>query len=144
MNVPNLEVKDSIFDPDSPDRTAKWRNPDQEKPLYRVFLYLEGLRLPYVDSVTYVLHPTFQEPTRQIFRSASNPRCKLELWTWGLFRVQAIVTDRDGNVFNLTHELSDLAAAEVRPTGVGGARAAALQGQAIEPVERARIVPVVA
>jgi hypothetical protein len=105
MIVPKLEVKDSIRDPDSPDQTARWRNPDSEKPLYRVFLYLDGLGLPYVNAVTYVLHPTFKEPTRQVFRTPSNPRCKLEIWTWGLFRVQAIVTDRDGNMLTLTHDL---------------------------------------
>jgi hypothetical protein len=105
VKVPNIDVKDSIRDPDSPDRTALWRNPDSDRPLYRVFLYLEGLRLPYVNAVTYVLHPTFKEPTRQVFRTPSNPRCKLEIWTWGLFRVQAIVADRDGNMVTLTHDL---------------------------------------
>jgi transcription initiation factor IIF auxiliary subunit len=103
--VPELEVRDSLRDPDAPDQTAQWRNPDSDKPVYRVFLYLDGLKLPYVNAVTYVLHPTFKEPTRQVFRTLSNPRCKLQLWTWGLFRVQAIVTDRDGNMFTLTHDL---------------------------------------
>jgi len=27
------------------------------------------------------------------------------MWTWGLFQVQAIVTDREGNMFTLSHEL---------------------------------------
>ncbi len=105
MRLPNLEVKDSLLDPDSPDQTARWRNPTSSKPLYRVYLYLEGIRLPYVNAVTYVLHPSFKEPTRQVFRTSSNPRCKLEMWTWGLFRVQAIVTDRDGNMSTITHDL---------------------------------------
>ena len=81
------------------------RNSNSEKPLYRVFLYLDGPGLPYVNAVTYVLHPTFKEPTRQVFRTPANPRCKLEMWTWGLFRVQAIVTDRQGNMFTLSHDL---------------------------------------
>lgn len=105
MIVANLEVKDSLIDPDSPDRTARWRNSNSAKPTYRVFLYLEGIRLPYVNAVTYVLHPTFKDPVRQVFRTPTNPRCKLEVWTWGLFRVQAIVTDRDGATFTLSHEL---------------------------------------
>lgn len=87
MIVPRLEVKDSIHDPDSPDRTPQWRDQASDKPLYKVFLYLDGLGLPYINAVTYVLHPTFKEPTQQVIRTASNPRCKLELWTWGLFRV---------------------------------------------------------
>ena len=55
--------------------------------------------------MTYVLHPTFKEPTRQVYRSAENPRCKLEIWTWGLFGVQAIVSDRDGDMITLSHYL---------------------------------------
>ena len=105
MTPPNLEVKDSLLDPDSTDRTARWRNPDSKEPLYRVFLYLEGLRLPYIDYATYELHPTFKEPTRKVFRTPSNPRCKLEIWTWGLFSVRVGVTDREGEVFWLTHDL---------------------------------------
>lgn len=105
MLVPNVEVKDSIIDPDSTDRTARVRNPKSDTPLYRVFVYLDGVGLPYVNAVTYVLHPTFKDPTRQVLRTPSNPRCKLEIWTWGLFRVQAIVTDREGNMVTLTHDL---------------------------------------
>ena len=104
--VPNLEVRDSLLDPDSSvDRTARLRNPSSSNPLYRVFLYLEGVRLPYIESVTYVLHPSFKNSTRQVFRADSNPRCKLEIWTWGLFQVRAIAVDRDGNTFTLTHDL---------------------------------------
>ena len=105
MIVPIVEVRDSLRDPDFPDGTPQWRNPESDKPLYRVFLYLEGPGLPYVTAVTYVLHHTFREPTRKILRTVSNPRCKLELWTWGLFRVQAIVSDQEGNMLTLTHDL---------------------------------------
>ena len=105
MYVPTVEVKDSVLDPDSNLRIAPVRNPKSDKPLYRVFLYLDGPGLYQVRAVTYVLHRTFAEPTRQIYRTPDNPRCKLELWTWGLFRVQAIVTDQDGNMVTLTHDL---------------------------------------
>ena len=105
MFQPEVEVKESVLDPDSSDRIAPVRNPDDPKPLYRVFLYLDGPGLPYVNAVTYVLHPTFKERTRQVYRTPANPRCKLEMWTWGLFRVQAIVSDREGNMFTLSHDL---------------------------------------
>jgi len=103
--VPNVEVRDSIFDPDSADRTALVRNSKSDKPVYRVFLYLEGSGLPYISAVTYILHPTFKDPTRQVFRTPSNPRCKLEVWTWGLFRVQAIISNREGAMATLSHDL---------------------------------------
>lgn len=105
MNAPLVELRDSVLDPDSTVRIAQVRNPKDENPLYRVFLYLDGAGLHNVTAVTYVLHPTFKEPTRQVYRTPDNPRCKLEMWTWGLFRVQAIVTDRDGNTFTLSHDL---------------------------------------
>lgn len=103
--VPEIEVKDSVLDPDSNVRTAQVRNPNGSRPLYRIFLYLDGLRLYNVKAVTYVLHPTFKEPTRQVYRTPDNPRCKLEVWTWGLFRIQAIVTDREGNMLTISHDL---------------------------------------
>ena len=105
MYVPAIEIKDSVLDPDSNIRTAQVRNPTDARPLYRVFLYLDGLSLYRVKAVTYVLHPTFTEPTRQVYRTPDNPRCKLEVWTWGLFRVQAIITDVDGNMTTLSHDL---------------------------------------
>jgi len=105
MYLPTIEVKDSIFDPDSSEKKVPVRNPTSDSPVYRVFLYLDGPGLFNVTSVTYVLHPTFKEPVRQVVRTPSNPRCKLEMWTWGLFRVQAIITDTQGNVTTLTHDL---------------------------------------
>jgi transcription initiation factor IIF auxiliary subunit len=105
MYVPDVECKDSIFDPDSVDRTARWRNPKSDKPTYRVFLYLDGPGLPYVKAVTYVLHATFKDPTRHVLRTPANPHCKLELWTWGKFRVKAILTDQQGSTTTITHDL---------------------------------------
>lgn len=105
MYILNVEVKDSIFDPDSTDRTALVRNSDSEKPLYRVFLYLDGPGLPYVNAATYVLHPTFKNPSRLVYRTPSNPRCKLELWTWGLFTVQVVISNSEGQMYTLSHDL---------------------------------------
>src|SRR6266852_4678341 len=105
MILSSIEVKDSVLDPDSTERIAPVRNPKDQRPLYRVFLYLDGPGLPYVNAVTYILHPTFKEPTRQVIRAPANPRCKLEMWTWGLFRVQAVITDRQGGMVTLSHDL---------------------------------------
>src|SRR5258708_7164383 len=98
MYRPDVEVKDSVLDPDSTLRIAPVRDAKGERPLYRVFLYLDGRGLYHVNAVTYVLHPSFKDPTRQVYRTADNPHCKLEMWTPGIFRVQAIVTDRNGNM----------------------------------------------
>ena len=100
-----VEVRDSVFDPDSNDRTVPVRRQAGRRPLYRVFLYLDGQDLPFVDTVTYQLHSTFAEPDRKVSRSLTNPRCKLEIWTWGVFRVRATVADRKGRSRMMYHDL---------------------------------------
>jgi transcription initiation factor IIF auxiliary subunit len=105
MYLPELVVKDSLFDPDAAQPIAQWRNPQSDSPYYRVFLYLDGTRLPYINAVTYVLHQSFDNPTRQVVRTPANPHCKLELWTWGVFQIQAVVTDQQGTMLTLSHDL---------------------------------------
>jgi transcription initiation factor IIF auxiliary subunit len=100
-----VEVKDSIFDPDSNDRAVPVRREAGKRPLYRVFLYLDGPDLPFVDWAKYQLHSSFSEPVRTVSRGLVNPRCKLEIWTWGLFRVNVTVVDRNGNSYSLHHDL---------------------------------------
>jgi transcription initiation factor IIF auxiliary subunit len=102
-----VEMRDSVFDPElGPDQKAQVRRQKGKKPLYRVFLYLEGSDLPYVSQVTYYLHSTFSDPVRTISRTVANPRCKLEIWTWGLFRVRAVVVDKKGQSYTMYHDLS--------------------------------------
>src|SRR5712692_5381647 len=97
LELLEVEVKDSALDPDSADRTILWRNPESAQPLYRVFLYLDGRDLPFVSTVTYQLDPSFTPNTYTVTRSLANPRCKTEIWTWGLSRVAATILDRKGN-----------------------------------------------
>lgn len=98
-----IEIKSSLFDPHSSDRRVLVRR--ERRPLYRVFLYLEGRDLAFVESVTYFLHPTFPDPVRTVPRTPSNPLCKLELWTWGFFDIDAEVTDKSGSRHRLLHHL---------------------------------------
>jgi len=101
----NVEVKDSAIDPDGPPRVIRVRNQDTDRPLYQVFLYLDGPDLPFVDSVTYHLHPTFPTPERRVTRSVTNPTCKLVFWAWGVFEVKAIVRDKAGREEMRFHNL---------------------------------------
>jgi transcription initiation factor IIF auxiliary subunit len=101
-----LELCDSVFDPDSPkDRVIQVRNADSERPLYKVFLFLRGPELPFVERVEYILHPTFKQPHRTIVRSPSNPHCKLVTWAWGIFELQGVVHDKRGTIQRLVHFL---------------------------------------
>jgi len=101
----NVEVKDSAIDPDDTARVIRVRNQDTDRPLYQVFLYLDGPDLPFVDSVTYHLHPTFPTPERRVTRSVTNPRCKLAIWAWGLFEVKVIIRDKTGREEMRVHGL---------------------------------------
>jgi transcription initiation factor IIF auxiliary subunit len=100
-----VQVKDSIFDPDSDDRTVRVKQQAGRRPLYRVFLYLDGPDLPFVDSATYALHSSFPDPVRTVTRGLANPRCKLEIWTWGTFRVNVTIFDRNSHSYPLYHDL---------------------------------------
>ncbi|HKJ03192.1 MAG TPA: pYEATS domain-containing protein [Longimicrobiales bacterium] len=102
----HILVLDSALDPDGvPSReTVQYRAGDP--PLYRVFLYLDGNDLPYVEGVTYHLHETFPRPRREVRRTPSNPRCKLVLWTWGIFEVRAVIRDKRGSDHEVRHQLT--------------------------------------
>lgn len=108
MTIPplSIELRDSVFDPDLPgNRVIRVRNPSSEQPLYQVYLYLKGPDLPFVESVEYFLHPTFKQPRRTVFRTPSNPHCKLTTWAWGVFELEARVHDKRGTVQRLVHFL---------------------------------------
>lgn len=100
-----IELKSSLFDPHSSDQRVLVRR-TPSRPLYRVFLYLDGQDLPFVDSVTYYLHPTFNDPVRTVARTPSNPICKLEIWTWGIFAIEATIKDKTGARHQLSHYLT--------------------------------------
>ena len=107
----NIEVKDTVFDPNTPTN-----NPNtprkvhvREQPgssLYKVWLYLTGYDLPYIQQATYILHPTFPEPIRKVPRNLSNPNCQLVIWTWGLFEVKVTIEDKSNRTFELKHQLT--------------------------------------
>ncbi len=106
MDHLSVEVKDSPFDlDDESSRVIRTRNPKTDLPLYQVFLYLDGPDLPFVESVIYELHSTFPDPVRRVQRSVSNPRCKLPIWTWGVFEVKATIVDKSGRSHPRLHQL---------------------------------------
>ncbi|HEU4391766.1 MAG TPA: pYEATS domain-containing protein [Blastocatellia bacterium] len=103
----DIKVVDTVFDPSLPPNAPRTvyvrRNPDA--PLYKVWLYLSGYDLPYVQSVTYILHPTFTDPIRTVPRNVTNPNCQLVIWTWGLFEVAATIRDKQDRTFEIRHQL---------------------------------------
>ena len=114
----NIKIQDSAFDPNEYGLDPfKFKAPPSakrivhvrksgSKPAYKIWLYLVGNDVPYVETVTYTLHATFAEPVRTVQRSLANPHCQLVIWTWGLFEVRAVVRDKRGGHYELSHHLS--------------------------------------
>jgi transcription initiation factor IIF auxiliary subunit len=59
--------------------------------------------LESIDSVTYILHPTFANPVRTVTNREEN--FKLKSSGWGIFTIRAKVLKTDGNTIMLEHEL---------------------------------------
>ena len=103
----DIRVEDSLFDPDSTDRTqVRVRKESGNQDRYKVYLFLDGYDLELVAGVTYYLHESFKTPERYVNRTSANPHCKLVLWTWGVFDVRAAIRDVKGNTLERSHYLS--------------------------------------
>jgi len=104
----NVQVKDTVFDPNLSGSAAKKVHVREEEgtTIYKVWLYLEGDDLPLVESVTYHLHNTFHNPNRTVKQTPSNPNCQLVIWTWGIFSVRATIIDKRGLTFEVSHYLT--------------------------------------
>ena len=108
----NLYVKDSLFDPNNPSAVKekqaayKKRVDLKAKMLYKVWVYLEGRDLPFVESVRYHLHPSFRNPQYVVEKNLSNPNFSLVLWTWGVFNVKVEITLISGETVILDHYLT--------------------------------------
>ena len=70
---------------------------------WSVSLDAEEAELDEVQSVTYILHPTFQRPVREITTRAN--RFRLDSAGWGTFMIRARVLLKDKTEQVLDHEL---------------------------------------
>lgn len=104
MKAFDVEINDQPFDPDSNDKSVYYYKRGEQY-LYKVYIYLVGRDLPFVNKVTYYLHHTFPNPERSIFKTDGNPNCKLITWAWGKFNLRATVEDKKGNRYQINHFL---------------------------------------
>lgn len=103
----DVQVRDSVFDPAlPPPRRKVYVRKSGDKTLYKVWLYLSGNDLPYVQSVTYILHSTFSDPIRVVRRNLNNPGCQLIIWTWGVFDIKVKIEDKSSRYYEVVHRLS--------------------------------------
>jgi transcription initiation factor IIF auxiliary subunit len=102
----DIQVRDSLLDPaQSASKEAHYRD-RAERPLYQVWLFLDGPDLPYVDRVTYKLHPTFPNPLLTVERTPSNPNCKVAIWTWGIFTIETTIQTKTGPSITFSHKMT--------------------------------------
>lgn len=104
---PNIQVQDSAIDlvsASSSEKLVHYKMVDGREH-YKVWLFLTGPRVPFVDVVTYTLHPSFDQPVREVPRTAANPNCTLILWTWGTFEVKVQVRGKQGELAEFTHTM---------------------------------------
>lgn len=113
----DLKIIDTVFDPDiygayespeiPPDKILNVHIDSQGKsPLYKVWIFLAGNDLSYVESTTYELHPTFSDPFRRVERNLNNIDCRLTIWTWGIFEIKATIVHKSGLTYSLSHSLN--------------------------------------
>jgi transcription initiation factor IIF auxiliary subunit len=104
MKSLNLRVVDTVFDPSKSDRKVYVKK-SGDYTLYKVWLFLDGVDLPFVNYVTYQLHSSFRNPNRTVYRTVANPNCQLIIWTWGLFTVNVEVVDKSGVHYVFDHRM---------------------------------------
>jgi transcription initiation factor IIF auxiliary subunit len=72
---------------------------------WRWWIWLGGSegQVGQIESVTYILHPTFPNPVRTITDRAT--RFRLATAGWGIFRIRATAHRKDGTKIELHHDL---------------------------------------
>ena len=101
----DIEICDSVLEPESYSKDILYKQSGNKK-LYKVWLYLKGQDLPYVENVTYILHSSFHNPQKIVRRTPSNNNCSLVIWTWGLFIVKGTTLFKDGSKYEMSHSLT--------------------------------------
>ena len=81
---------------------------------WSVWLIGSVAELDRIDFVTYTLHPTFPDPVREI--STRENGFRLTSGGWGEFTIYIDITQKNGEIIQLTHDLKLTIAAVKRPT----------------------------
>lgn len=72
---------------------------------WKWWIWVEGPaeELDQINCVTYILHPTFPNPVREVKDRAT--KFRLETSGWGVFLIRAKIKHRNGKETVLTHQL---------------------------------------
>ena len=82
----------------------RWKYAGDDRWDWEAFLDDGGTgQLDAVNSVEYILHPTFKNPLRKI--TTRNNQFTMKTNSWGTFLLRAFVNMKDGSKKKLTHEI---------------------------------------
>ena len=105
-----ITIVDTAIDPSTASDPARAREVRFQnaggKDLYKVWIYLDGPDVPFVQAAIYELHPSFAKRVHTVSRTVANPSCALIIWTWGIFDVKATLRMKSGEAVELTHKLT--------------------------------------
>lgn len=105
-----ITIVDTAIDPKTTSDHASPRQVRYQKAggrdLYKVWIYLDGPDVPFVQAAIYELHPSFAQRVHSVSRTVANPSCALIIWTWGIFEVKATLRMKSGESVELTHKLT--------------------------------------
>lgn len=78
----------------------------QGEDYWKWWIWIDGSEeeLDLIDHVTYILHPTFPKPVREVKNRLTNFR--LETAGWGVFLIRATVKHKGGRETHLKHFLT--------------------------------------
>jgi len=70
------------------------------------WIWIDGSQeeLDQIDHVTYILHPTFANPVREVKNRST--KFRLDTAGWGVFLIRATVKHKNGRETPLTHSLT--------------------------------------
>lgn len=111
MKPPGIQVQvvDTPFDPfaKTGERVVDYSKQEGAggRPMYRVYLRLEGPDLPLVKAVKYHLHESFKPNWVRVERTTDNKSCAVSIWMWGVFELRAEVEDLAGRKHDILHYL---------------------------------------
>lgn len=110
-NELEIQVRDTVFNPalpqSDPRNKVHYQKRAKDTYYYRVFLFIDGYDLPYVESVTYTFDDSFPEPTQTVRRTPQNTNCQIAIWTWQRqFTLSATIVDKKGNTYQVMHEMT--------------------------------------
>jgi hypothetical protein len=91
--------------------TPKSRKPATKRHVhYKIRLYIRNAPSD-TDVVTYKLHPTFQNPIREVRKAPESPECSLDIFSYGDFEITAEVRTSSRS-YEINRRLSDALKAE--------------------------------